>query len=73
MFQKYSLKYSITTEFYPCNKSFVFAKSGTETCRESCFFSFSDKTTMIYLETGDVPIRFSLPQMQNLGTLELDP
>ena len=35
-FQKYALYYGITTEFCPCNKSFVFANSETETCLESC-------------------------------------
>ena len=31
-FQKHALYYGITTEFCPCNKSFVFANSETETC-----------------------------------------
>ena len=29
-FQKYALYHGITTEFSPCNKSFVFVNSGTE-------------------------------------------
>ena len=57
---------------------FVSANSETETCRESCIIHFLAKppcsTIVDVLETGDVPILFSLPQTQNLGTtLELDP
>ena len=57
---------------------FVFANSGTETWRESCIIHFPItqlcSTRVDVLETGDVPILYSLPQMQNLGiTLELAP
>ena len=61
-----------------CNKSFVFANSETETCWESCIIHFpttlSCSTRVDVLETGDVPILSSLPQMNNLGiTIEFDP
>ena len=77
-FQKYALYYGITTELCPCNESLVFANTEKETCRESCICHFPTKppcsTRVDVLETGGVPILFSLPQMQNLGvTLELDP
>ena len=39
-FQKHALHYGITKEFCPCNKSFVFADSAMETCKESCIFTF---------------------------------
>ena len=76
-FSKYSLYCGITTEFCPCNKSFVFANSETETCRESCILHFPTippcSTRVDVLETGDGPILFSLPQMKNLGmTIELN-
>ena len=78
MFQKYALHSGIMTEFCPCNKSFVFANSETETCWESCIIHFPKtppcSTRVDVLETGDVPILFSLSQMKNLGmTIELDP
>ena len=67
----------ITTEFCRCNKSFVFANSETETCFESYIIHFPTTppcSTRDVLETGDVHILFSLPQMKNLGTtIELDP
>ena len=73
----YALYHGITTEFCPCNKSFVFANSETETCRESCIIHFPTTPpcfTRVVLETGDVPILFSLPQMKNSGmTIELTP
>ena len=58
--------------------SFVFANSETETFWESCLIAFPTtppcSTRVDVLETGDVPILFSLPQMKNLGTSsELDP
>ena len=61
-----------------CNESFVFANSETETCQESCIIHFPTtpprSTRVDVLETGDVPILFSLLQMKNLGvTIELDP
>ena len=55
-FQKFALYYGITTEFCPCNDSFVLANSDRETCGESCVFHFPT-----------VPILFSLPKMQNWG------
>ena len=66
------------TEFCPCNKSFVFANSETETCQESCIIHFPTtppcSSRVDVLETGNVPILFSLPQMKNMGmTIELDP
>ena len=68
----------ITTEFGNCNKSFVFANSETETCKESCTINFPTippcSTRVDVLETSDVPIFFPLSQMRNLGTtVELDP
>ena len=77
-FQKHAWYYGITTEFCRCNKSSVFANAGTETCLESCIILFPTRptcsTTVDVLETGDVPILFSLPQMRNLGmTIGLDP
>ena len=77
-FQKHALCYGITTEFCPCNKSFVFANSETESCWESCIIHFPTtppcSTRVAVHETGDAPILFSLPQMQNWCiTLELDP
>ena len=35
-FQKRTLYHGVTTEFCPCNTSFVFANSETETCWENC-------------------------------------
>ena len=77
-FQKYALYYGITTEFCPCNKSFVFANSGTETCWESCIIHLPTtppcSTRVDVLEMGDVPILFSLSQIKILGmTIELNP
>ena len=77
-FKKHAWYYRITTEFCRCNKSFVFANSETETCIESCIIHFPTtppcSTKVDVLETGDVPILFSLSQMKNLGTtIELDP
>ena len=51
--------------------------SETETCKESGIIHFPTtprcSTMLDVLETGDVPISFSLPQMRNLGmTIELD-
>ena len=71
-FQKHSWYYGMTTEFCRCNKSFVFANSGTETCLENCIIHFPTAppcSTMVdVLGTGDVPFLFSLPQVRNLGT-----
>ena len=66
------------TEFCCCNKSFVFVISETETCKENCIIQFPTvpqcSTKVAVLETGDVPILFSLSQMKDLGTtIELDP
>ena len=77
-FQKHALHYGMTTEFCPCNKSFVFANSETETCWESCIIHFPTKppcsTRVDVLETGDAPILFLLQHMKILGmSLELDP
>ena len=77
-FQKHALYYGITTELCSCNKSSVIANSETETCLESCIIHFPTappcSTRVDVLETGNVPILFSLPQMKNLGTtIELDP
>ena len=76
-FQKYALYHDKTTEFCPCNKSFVFANSETETCRESCMINFPTtppcSTRVDVLEPGDLPFLFSLLRMGNLGkTIELD-
>ena len=77
-FQKHAWFYAIKTEFCRWNKSFVFASSKTETCFESCIIHFPRtppcSTRVDVLETGNVPILFSLSQMKNLGmTIELDP
>ena len=76
--KKHAWYYGITTDFCRCNKSFVFANSETETCKESCILHFPTtppcSTTVDVLETGDVPILFSFPQMRKLGvTVELNP
>ena len=77
-FRKHALYYGITTEFCRCNKSFVLANSETETCLESNMVHFPTtppcSTGVVVLETGNVPILFSLFQMKHLGmTIELDP
>ena len=59
-FKKHARYYGITTELCRCNKSFVFANSETETCKESCIIHFPTtqpcSTKVDVLETGDVPI-----------------
>ena len=77
-FQKYVLYHGITTEFCPCNKSFVFSNSETETCRESCIIHVPTtppcSTRVDVLEKDNVPVLFSLPQMKIFGmTIELNP
>ena len=76
-FKKHSWYYGITKEFCRCNKSIVFAISGTETCVESGIIHYPPTpclTVVDVVETSDVPILFSLPQMRNFGmTIELDP
>ena len=56
--------YGITTEFCRSYKSFVFANSETEACKESCMIHFPTippcSTKVDVLETCDVPILFSL-------------
>ena len=69
-FQRHARCCGITTEFFRCKKSFVFANSERETCWASCIIHFPTtpprSTRVDVLETGD--------QMQNLGmTIELDP
>ena len=66
----------MTTEFCPCNESFVFAISETETGWENCIVHCPTtppcSTRVDVLETGNVPILFSLPHMKNFGlTIEL--
>ena len=72
-FNKHAWYCGITKEFCVCNKSFVFANSETETCKESCIIHFPKippcSTKVVVLETGDVPILFSLSQMKKLGTV----
>ena len=68
----------ITIEICRCHKSFVFANSQTKICVESCIVHFPTtlpcSTVVDVLETSDVPILFSLPQMRNLVmTARLDP
>ena len=77
-FKKHACCYGITTEFCCCNKSFVFANSETETCKDSCIVHSPTippcSAKVDVLETGDVPILFSLSQMNNFCmTIELDP
>ena len=77
-FQKHALYYGITTESCPCNKSSVFAHSETGTSLERCIIHFPTtppcSTRVDVLETGNVPILFSLSQMKISGkTIELDP
>ena len=60
-----------------CGESSGFADSETETCMESCIIHFPTappcSTKVDVLETGDVPILISLPQMKKLGmTIEQD-
>ena len=76
--KKRTLYHGITTEFCRCNTSFVFANSETESCWENCIIHLPTtppcSTTIDVLDTGDVPILFSHPQMKHLGmTIELDP
>ena len=76
--KKHAWHYGITTEFCRCNRSFVFANSETETCKESCIIHFPttppSSTKVDVFETGDVTILSSLSQMKNLGsTFDLDP
>ena len=55
----YALYHGITTEFCPCNMSFVFANSETETCRESCIIHFPTTppcSTRVVLETGRIRV-----------------
>ena len=68
------LRQSFTLATSPC----VFANSEMETYWESCIIHFPTKppcsTRVDWLETSDVLILFSLPQMTNLGiTIELHP
>ena len=62
-FKKHAGYHGITTEFCRCNKSFVFANSETETCKESRIIHFPTtspcSTKVDVLETGGVPILFS--------------
>ena len=56
----------------------MFANSETETCLESNMVHLPTtppcSTRVVVLETGNVPILFSHPQMKHLGmTIELDP
>ena len=76
-FKKRARYYGITTEFCRCDKSFVFANSETETCMKSGIIRFPRtppcSTKVDVLETGDVPILLTLPQMKILGmAIELD-
>ena len=76
-FQKHALYYGISTEACPCDKSFVYANFETGTSLESCIIHFPTtppcSTRVDVLETGNVPILFSLHQMHKLGiALELD-
>ena len=77
-FQKHSWYYGITTELCRCNKSIVFANSVTETCVGSGIIHFPTtppcSAVVDVVETSDVPILFSLPQMRSFGmTIEMDP
>ena len=77
-FQKHALYYGITTEFCRCKNPVVFANSETESCCKSCIIHLPTtppcSTRVDVLETGNVPIFFSHPQMKHLGmTIELDP
>ena len=47
-FKKHVWYHGITTEFCPCNKSFMFANSETETCKESCIIHFPTIPPFIY-------------------------
>ena len=55
----------------------MFANSRTETCVESGIIHFPTppcSAVVDVVETSDVPILFSLPQMSSFGmTIELDP
>ena len=69
--KKCALYHGIKKEFCPYNKSFVFANSQKETSLESCIINITPtppcSTIVDVLETGDVPVVFSLPHMKNLG------
>ena len=61
---------------FPCETRFKFADSGTSSVSESCVLTFPTfppcRTQVDILETGDVPILLSLPQMKDSGmSLEL--
>ena len=66
-FQKHALYYGIKTEFCRCKNPVVCANSETESCWESCIIHFPTtppcSTGVDVLETGNVPIILSLPQM----------
>ena len=68
-FQKHSWYYGEATECCCCKKSFVSANPETETCLGSCIIHFLTTppcSTMVdVLETGNVPILFSLPKLRN--------
>ena len=67
-FKKHAWYDGITIEFRPCDKSFVFANSKTETCKETCKESCTIhfptlppcSTKVDVLETIDVSVLFSL-------------
>ena len=59
-FKRHAWYCGITTEFCRCNKSFEFANSETETCKESCIIHFPTippcSTKVDVPEISDVPI-----------------
>ena len=77
-FQKYALYHSIKTEFCPATSPFCLPTLKQKRVGKVVLFIFPTtppcSTRVDVLETGGVPILFSLPQMKNLGmTIELDP
>ena len=78
LFTKVAQNYGITFEYLPSDSHFTFANSETGTVKEKLRVWLPTKppcsTDFEILETGNVPLLFSLPQMRNLYfTLELSP
>ena len=74
-YQKHSWYYGITRELCRCNKSFVFANSGTESCLEICIIHFpTTPPWLMCLRQVMYLFYFRFLRRENLGTtIELDP
>ena len=78
LFTKVAKNYGITFEYLPSDSHFTFANSATDTVKEKLRVWLPTtppcSTDFEILESGNVPLLFSLPQMRNLYfTLELTP